>query len=337
MMLCTAGWYIFKLRGTQQNSELSLIHTVWPCCATCVVCDSGIFFCVPQLYLWGSPFWVRCLRMWPFFFFFLIPTIEVVIFRLRGWCMLGVFLLPAFTCLAHECQDLFESVRWNACVHRLDLGLYSHPKEFGRIESEPMLTQREKSPLPEQFSLEEDRTHDAASSRTASTPHYQRAIPASRWDLNHSLAESPTFHHHPSPFTWPSFQITFIWILELFAYQARDPTIFFVTCAMPVRWFAGPRLILVNLGHLPACQLTGGSWSAHWPIRALGQGNALCANMTPWTCTEPGSAKPAILYRTCLASCTRQIHDAACVTSHILMAYWVRALPCVFGPWGGCV
>ena len=32
-------------------------------------------------------------------------TIEVVTFRLRGWCMLGVFLLPAFTCLAHECQD----------------------------------------------------------------------------------------------------------------------------------------------------------------------------------------------------------------------------------------
>ena len=23
----------------------------------------------------------------------------------------------------------FESVGWNACVHRLDLGLYSHPKE----------------------------------------------------------------------------------------------------------------------------------------------------------------------------------------------------------------
>ena len=23
-----------------------------------------------------------------------------------------------------------ESVRWNACVHRLDLGSYSHPKEF---------------------------------------------------------------------------------------------------------------------------------------------------------------------------------------------------------------
>ena len=24
----------------------------------------------------------------------------------------------------------FESMRWNACVHRLDLGLYSHPKEL---------------------------------------------------------------------------------------------------------------------------------------------------------------------------------------------------------------
>ena len=24
----------------------------------------------------------------------------------------------------------FQSVRWNACVYRLDLGLYSHPKEF---------------------------------------------------------------------------------------------------------------------------------------------------------------------------------------------------------------
>ena len=35
-------------------------------------------------------------------------------------------------------------------MHRLDLGLYSHPKEFlGGMEFEPMLTPREKSPLPE--------------------------------------------------------------------------------------------------------------------------------------------------------------------------------------------
>ena len=49
----------------------------------------------------------------------------------------------------------FESMRWNACVHRIDLGLYSHPKENlgrGGLESEPMLTPRDKSPLPEKFS-----------------------------------------------------------------------------------------------------------------------------------------------------------------------------------------
>ena len=51
----------------------------------------------------------------------------------------------------------FESVLCSACEHRLDLGLYSHPKEFegggggggGGMESEPMLTPREKFPLPE--------------------------------------------------------------------------------------------------------------------------------------------------------------------------------------------
>ena len=35
--------------------------------------------------------------------------------------------------------------------YRLDLGLYSHPKVFMGIEFEPMLTPREKSPLPENF------------------------------------------------------------------------------------------------------------------------------------------------------------------------------------------
>ena len=58
-----------------------------------------------QLYLWGSPFSMRFLRMWPFF----NPTIQVVTFRLRGRCMLGVFLLPAFPRLGRECQDLWSS------------------------------------------------------------------------------------------------------------------------------------------------------------------------------------------------------------------------------------
>ena len=53
------------------------------------------------------------------------PTLEVVTFCLPGWRMLGVFLLAALTRLGS-----IESVQWNACVRRLDLGLYSHPKEF---------------------------------------------------------------------------------------------------------------------------------------------------------------------------------------------------------------
>ena len=56
---------------------------------------------------------------------------EVVAFCLNGCCMLSVFLLPTFTCLGLECQDLWSPVQWNADVHRLNLGLYSHLKEFG--------------------------------------------------------------------------------------------------------------------------------------------------------------------------------------------------------------
>ena len=41
---------------------------------------------------------------------FLNPATEVVTLRLRGWCMLGVFLLLAFTRLGHVSQDL-----WSPC------------------------------------------------------------------------------------------------------------------------------------------------------------------------------------------------------------------------------
>ena len=42
------------------------------------------------------------------------------------------------------------------------------------------MTPREKSPVPEKFSSDEDGTHDPASCRTTSSTHYQRAIPAPR-------------------------------------------------------------------------------------------------------------------------------------------------------------
>ena len=39
---------------------------------------------------------------------FFYPNIWVVTFRIRGWCVLGVLLLPAFTRLGHECQYLLS-------------------------------------------------------------------------------------------------------------------------------------------------------------------------------------------------------------------------------------
>ena len=39
---------------------------------------------------------------------FVHPTTEKVTFRLRGWCMPGMFSLPAFTHLGQECQDLLS-------------------------------------------------------------------------------------------------------------------------------------------------------------------------------------------------------------------------------------
>ena len=60
-----------------------------------------------------------------------------------------------------------ESVGWNEYVHRLDLGLYSHPKEFWGNGVRTHVNSKRKFPLPEKFSPEENRTHDPASSRTA--------------------------------------------------------------------------------------------------------------------------------------------------------------------------
>ena len=62
------------------------------------------FFGVPQLYLWGSPLLGEIFAYVTVF----NPTIKVVKFRLHGWYMLGVFLLPAITHLGHECQDLLS-------------------------------------------------------------------------------------------------------------------------------------------------------------------------------------------------------------------------------------
>ena len=56
------------------------------------------------------------------------PTIEIVTFRLCGWCFLGAFVASIYPSKT-RISESFESVRWSACAHRLDLGLYSHQKE----------------------------------------------------------------------------------------------------------------------------------------------------------------------------------------------------------------
>ena len=90
---------------------------VWGVLCVCVWGGGGVFclflflffvfvvFCDPQLYLWGSPLLGEIFAYVAVFF---NPTIKVVTFRLRGWCVLGLFLLPAFTRLGHERQDLLS-------------------------------------------------------------------------------------------------------------------------------------------------------------------------------------------------------------------------------------
>ena len=77
----------------------------WECTTMFKLCLNFFFFfvCIPQLYLWGSPLWDFCICDR-----FFNPTIKIVTFRLRGWCVLRVFVLPAFTRLGHERQDLLS-------------------------------------------------------------------------------------------------------------------------------------------------------------------------------------------------------------------------------------
>ena len=83
--------------------------------------------------------------------------------------MLGVFLLPAFTRLGHERQDLLSPCdEMHVCTTRLRF-ILSSEGVLGGMEFEPMLTPRKKSPLPK-MSPEEDRTRDAVDSEPK---HYQ--------------------------------------------------------------------------------------------------------------------------------------------------------------------
>ena len=75
----------------------------------------------------------------------------------------------------------FESVRWYACVHRLDFGLCSHPKEVGFFFlfvfcfflNGVRTHVNSKKKIPSTEGSEQVRTRDAASHWTASPTHYR--------------------------------------------------------------------------------------------------------------------------------------------------------------------
>ena len=84
----------------------------------------------------------------------------------------------------------FESVQWNTCVPRLDLGLYSHSKEFWENGVGTHVNSKGKIPSTGKFSPEEYRIHDAASSRTVSPTHYQLSYsgPSNNFKLTNTKA-----------------------------------------------------------------------------------------------------------------------------------------------------
>ena len=116
---------------------------------------------------------------------FFNPTIKVVTFRLRGWCVLGVFLLPVYTLIG-------RSFGGN--------GVWTHVNSKGKIPSTGKCPQRRIEPatswtaspcttnwatpaprshvnskgkIPFTGGSEEGWTCDAASHRTASPTHYR--------------------------------------------------------------------------------------------------------------------------------------------------------------------
>ena len=76
------------------------------------------------------------------------------------------------------------SMWWNACLHRLDVGLYFHLKEFTGMESEPMLTPRKKSPLLEAQRRVKPATLHLAGQRAQHTTNWAIPIPMSLSSLS---------------------------------------------------------------------------------------------------------------------------------------------------------
>ena len=75
----------------------------------------------------------------------------------------------------------FESVRWNACVHGLDLASHSHPNES--LGNGVRIHVNSKGKITSTKCSEEDWTYETASGRTGSPTHYQPSYSGPKiWD-----------------------------------------------------------------------------------------------------------------------------------------------------------
>ena len=93
------GWTCVSILWLcERERELDLQLLCW--CGSTWNCQSRsvFFFCVPSSYFWGSPFWVRFLRMWPFY----NPTVGVVSFRLHGRSVLDTLCLLPGSKVTHK-------------------------------------------------------------------------------------------------------------------------------------------------------------------------------------------------------------------------------------------
>ena len=110
---------------------LSILKSAWPQQSYALL----LILC-SELYLFGSPFLGEICAYVTTFYSNHIGSHILSSWLVHAGCVFVAGIHPSRTWISGS----FGSVRWNACVHRLDLGLYSHPKEFGVVEPELMLT-----------------------------------------------------------------------------------------------------------------------------------------------------------------------------------------------------
>ena len=120
------------------------------------------------------------------------PTIDVVTFSFRGWCMLGVLFYANIHLSRTWMSGSFDSVQWNACVHRLDLYLYSHLKEFWGNGVRTHVNSNGKSPLLEKI-LPREGSNPQCCIQQDSEPNTLPMSYSNRWALfKQCLSTSPS-------------------------------------------------------------------------------------------------------------------------------------------------